>query len=464
MLAAVPIAWTARAGRAGLVAVGSVAIFAVAATTVRSPQLGCSLAIVGLVVAAYVGRPTAGLAALWVVWLLAPGVRRVLGLEFGYEAQDPLSVAPFVATAAIAVIAGLRTPLPRKVVVLLLAVLGGFVLGLPSGAASNPSAAAFALLAYGSAVGAFILGWREGREAVRSWTLSRALVIAVPPLAAYGLYQYFVSLPEWDRFWLSVVNFTSVGAPEEGKIRVFSTLNSPGLLANVLALALLLQLSRRRPSALSFAGVALAGLALALTYVRTAWIAFAVATAVLAFASRGRALPQILATTAALALAIVVLTLTGGTLEALSERVGTLGQLGTDVSAQQRQATPSELLPELAVRPFGFGLGSAGEASLRLASSTRLGAPDNGYLSMAYQLGLPGALLVVGGFLTAMWWGLRGAFRRRDPERVVISGLFAFFVISLIAGDQFYGFVGVILWFLAGACVSRSLAPPPAQP
>jgi hypothetical protein len=38
---------------------------------------------------------------MWIVWLVVPGIRRVLGLD-GYVEADPLSVAPFVLTLLVA--------------------------------------------------------------------------------------------------------------------------------------------------------------------------------------------------------------------------------------------------------------------------------------------------------------------------------------------------------------------------
>jgi hypothetical protein len=244
---------------------------------VRSPQLGASAALVGLVVTAYVGHRPTGLMALW---LLAPGLRRVLGLETGYVGADPLAVAPFAATGLVAVLALLQLPLSRQAKVILTAAGVGLLLGVPAGIA-NPAAAAFAGFTYASALGALVIGWSEGGRPLRHWSLSRALAVGAPVLAVYALVQYFVALPAWDAFWLEQVDFGSVGAPEEGKVRVFSTLNAPGVLAAVLALGLLLGLVRRRVDPVSLALMALMALmalvtvALALTYVRSAWLALA---------------------------------------------------------------------------------------------------------------------------------------------------------------------------------------------
>src|SRR4051812_40899109 len=70
--------------------------------TVVSPQLGCAVALVAMVAVLYATSPSVGLLALWAVWLLTPGLRRVFGLLGPYQQNDPLSLAPFVATGAVA--------------------------------------------------------------------------------------------------------------------------------------------------------------------------------------------------------------------------------------------------------------------------------------------------------------------------------------------------------------------------
>jgi putative inorganic carbon (HCO3(-)) transporter len=440
-----------------LTALGLVLVCCVAAATVSSPQLGCTVALVLMAVTAYVAHPRAGVAALVLVWITVPFIRRVLGLELGYLAEDPLSVAPFVATGALAVLAAGRMRLPRPLIAVLAAVAAGMLFGLPA-AADRPSAAVYSLLAYLGACSAVLLGWREGREPLDRWTLVRMLIIAAPILGAYSLYQYFVELPSWDRNWLSNVRFTSIEAPEEGKIRSFASLNSPGLLGFVLALSILLYTGRQQLERWQTVAIAIAAGGLAVTYVRSAWLALVVGAVVLLFASGLRAAPRIGRLALLLGLAVLVLSASASTYTAFLDRIGTFGSLSQDQSARARSATPLEALPDLARRPLGYGLGSAGE-STRLSAGAGLQAPDNGYLAMAWQLGFVGGLLVVGALLAALATGVRAAFARRDPERALIAALCAFLLVALAAGDQFYGFAGVVLWYLTGAVLSRSRAP-----
>jgi putative inorganic carbon (HCO3(-)) transporter len=274
-----------------------------------------------------------------------------------------------------------------------------------------------------------------------------------PLLALYGLYQYFVTLPPWDAAWLESVDFSSVGSPEEGRVRIFATLNSPGLLGVVLAVAVLMTMGRRGVGPLAVATMALAGAALALTYVRSAWLGLVVGLVGLAIASRGRALPRLVPLALALALGWGVLSAGGGTSAAVLERAETLSSLGGDTSARARQATPTELLPELAGLPFGHGLGTAGEAT-RLSDGEGLRASDNGYLALAYQLGIPGALLVMAAILLPVVLTVRGALSRRSPRLPALVGVLAAFLALLATGDQFYGLAGLLLWYVLGTALA----------
>jgi hypothetical protein len=427
------------------------ALALVGALTLQSLQLAASVALVGLVLTAYVGHPPAGLAVLWSLWLFAPLVRRVFGQYDGYVDADPLAVAPFAATLLVAAATVVRHGLPVRLRWLVGLTALGLTFGLPRGV-SDPNATVFALFAYSSALTAVILGHHEGTKPLERLSLARALVFGAPVLAVYALYQYYVELPVWDATWLDTVEFTSVGAPEEGKFRSFSTVNAPALLAILMALAILFGIARKRLTVGATAVLGLFVAILALTYVRSAWIALVVGALIFGLLAGVRALPRIGVLAAVLVAGIAALSLAGGTSAAFTERLTTLGALEEDTSANERVATPTTLLPVLVREPFGFGLGAAGEASRLRTTGAILRATDNGLLSMILQLGLVGGLLVVGSLLWGMGAGLRGL--RRGPllraRTAALGGVFAFFFVLMLTGDQFYGMPGVLLWYLVG--------------
>jgi len=422
-----------------------------------SLQLAGAVAVVVLVAGLYARAPAAGMVALWTTWLVLPGIRRLFGYADGYVSADPLAVAPFVATACVAVLELTQTRLSERARRIMLLAAGGFAVGLPVGLAASPTGAVYALFAYTAAVGAFVLGYRE-RGPLRDTSLYRALLVAVPLLGAYSVVQYF-SIPVWDAAWLEDVGFVTAGAPEEGRARVFATLNSPGTFAPVLAIAIVAFLATRRIAAPQLAALALGGTALALTYVRGAWIALAAAMIALAIASRGRASARVGVVVVIIAVAIPALAAGGGTAGAIVGRFDTLGRLDQDTSAQARIDTPSRLVPQLAREPLGAGLGRAGEAT-RLDGTGGLRAPDNAYLSLLLQLGPFGALLVLAALFTAARAAFASAARRASWTGAALVALVVYFAVHMFATDLLYGITGVVLWFLLGFAVRRSEEPP----
>ena len=102
---------------------------------------------------------------MFALWFVAPGLRRVFGLLTGFVGNDPLSLAPFLATGAIAVLAFAQTHVPSRIRRILLTAAAGFAIGLPVGLVANPSSAAFAVIAYIAGVAGAVLGLRRARAA-----------------------------------------------------------------------------------------------------------------------------------------------------------------------------------------------------------------------------------------------------------------------------------------------------------
>ncbi len=451
--------------QATLLLAGSLASAAVlAAVTVASMQLACALVLTGAVLVLFRSSHTAGLIALWLLWLVAPSIRRVFGLIDGYLSADPLALAPFVATAGVATLAFARVDLSRRVRAVLGAALLGLALGVPA-AVSEPRSGLFALAAYGSAVLCVVVGYGEGSASGSGFTLRRALFVAAPLVAVYGILQYFLPLTEWDERWLTTVDLGSIGAPEEGRIRIFSTLNSPGTLAAVLALAALFVVASRRLSLVRAAMLVLLMTALSLTYVRSALVGLVGGLLGLALATRGRAGARIAVLLVATVIPVLLLSAVSPTGQAIVDRVTTFGSLQDDASADARLATPLEVLPDAARRPLGHGLGSAGEAT-KLRDSGGLSVTDNGYLALMWQLGPMGFLLVVGAAVAAFSALARArlvAAEDIELKGIIMAGLVMLLVLAL-GGDVFYGVSGAFFWYLVGKALWLADQAPAASP
>jgi putative inorganic carbon (HCO3(-)) transporter len=425
--------------------------------TMRSLQLGCTFALLVLAVGAYVRSRTAGLAVMWAVWLLTPLVRRLFGLEGGYISADPLAVAPFLVTGVLVAVELRRTGLPQPLRRPLLLAGVGLLIGIPA-ALGTPAALGFALFSYGTAVSALVLGYRESAADVASGgSLARSLLLALPFMAIYGIYQYF-AIPEWDRVWVETTNFVTAGAPEEGHVRVWSTLNSPGTFGMTLGIGLVYALGSQRFGPVRLAAVAVMIVALALTYLRSAWVALAVAALALLVASRGRYGPRI-AVALAIAFVGVPALAGGGTGEAITGRFTSLGDLGGDTSAQERQATTLSLVPQTLSKPLGSGFGSAGEASRLSHPGSDFRYTDNAYLSLLYQVGPFGFLLLAAAAAPGVRRAWRLARRRTSgPVSLALFGVIVFSLVGMFTGDLLFGITGIAFWYVLGMAIGRDEA------
>lgn len=425
------------------------------ALAVKSVQAATAIALLALLLAVHGQSRRAGLIGLWSLWMLAPALRRVLALVEGTPSADPLALLPFVATGLLALIEMRQSMLSRQARITLELGAAGFLIGAPMGLVADPKACAFALVAYLAGLAAFVLGWGDGREG--SLNLVKTLGILLPPLAVYGICQYFFPLTSWDTNWLETVNLQSIGSPQEGHIRVFSTLNSPGTFALVLAVGILLFLGIRRSTGLSVPIMAALVAALALTFVRSAWLALALGAIIFVAASRSRSAGRIVAVIAVLLLGLVLVGGSNPTTRAFTERITSLGDLGEDESAQQRLNSTSQLLPTAVSKPLGAGVGQAGLAvKLGEGESDASGIQtiDNGYLALIYQVGLIGGILVllaIARSVVAATRALRSERRTisRAAAASVLAGLVAL-LLGLAATDILYGVTGAFFWYLAG--------------
>lgn len=429
------------------------------ALAVISIQTAMALALLVLLLGLHSYSRRAGLIGLWTLWLLVPALRRLLALAEIGPSADPLALAPFVATGMLALLELQRARMsPAARMTLAIGALG-FLIGAPMGLFEDPLAFAFGLTAYMAGLLGFVLGWSDRREGSRL-TLVQVLGFVLPLIAVYGVLQYFLPLFAWDSNWLSSVDLVSIGAPEEGRIRIFSTLNSPGTLAPVLVLGILLGLGALRNVRIAVPTLTLLTVALALTFVRSAWLALVVGLLVYTVAARSRSVGKVVAVVAVCLVALLVVGGSNPTTQAFTQRITSLGDPGEDISAQARLRFTGELLPTAIGQPIGAGVGQAG-LSVRLEDgqgNEGVETTDNGYLALIYQLGAVGFLLVTIAMFRGVLAAVRGVRASRPSERLVGASILAALVALLVvqaAGDMLYGVTGVAFWYLAGAAFAN---------
>jgi O-antigen ligase len=299
-------------------------------------------------------------------------------------------------------------------------------------------------------VAAGVLGYAEGIWS-RESTLRRVLLVGMPLIAAYAIAQRYLPMTPWDQHWLDTTDFSSIRTGRDNSVRVFGSLNSPGTLAALLSLALLACLTIVRHRTLAIGGAALLTVALSLTYVRAAWYALVLAGIAHVIASRGQSARVVLGAAAVTVAAALALSPVSGAARDVVNRFESITNLGADRSVTDRSTSFSQLAPTAAGRPQGHGLGTAGE-STKLSGDTDLRFPDNGYLSLMYQVGPLGFVLVLAAMaivLVAAWNGARARAPGQEL-RLLLFAMLIFIVFLLPSGDAFYGASGVVLWFIAG--------------
>ena len=436
----------------------ALAALVVGALTVKMPQVALAGTLLVLLFAVRNESRSGGLTLLWMYWLLLPLVRRVLDEITNTGGPDPLSLLPFVGTALFAVMELRENRLSRRARTIMLAATAAFAIGVPMGLTADPTAVLFAVLAYMAGLSAFVVGYGDQVRPSSGSTLERALMVALVPLALYGIAQFFWPLTSWDEHWISVADIASVESPQEGKIRSFSTLNSPFTFAITLAVGLLFALAWRRRLSVTLLYALPLVVALALTFVRSAWLALVVGLIVYAAAGRGKAAGRTVAIILVCLAGLMVVGSSNPTTKAFTDRITSLGDPDEDRSANERLETTNRLLPQSISQPLGAGVGQAGlAAGLSESGEGKAVEVDNGYLAILYQSG-PLAfvflLLALGSCVGAAIKMLGRAPPEDRQYRAVVLAILVALLLAEASADVLFGLPGVIFWYLGGVSVA----------
>jgi putative inorganic carbon (hco3(-)) transporter len=439
---------------------------AAGAAAVQMPQLAVAAVLLLLLFEIRSESRSAGLMMLWAYWLLMPALRRVLDLMVDSPSADPLSVLPFVATALLALMELRENRLSSRGRTILALVAAAILIGVPAGLTVDPAATTFAAVAYVAGLSAFVIGWGDESRPQTGSTLERALTVGLLPLALYGIAQYFFPLTSWDANWVDSAALGSIEAPQEDHIRVFSTLNSPFTFAIVLSVGILFGIAMRRRFALGLLTLLPLVVALALTFVRSAWLALVVGLIVYAGAGKGRAAGRTVAVVIVCLVAVVALGSSNPTTKAFTDRITSLGDPNSDVSAQERLETTNRLLPQSIRQPLGAGLGQAGlAANLNESEEAGVVDVDNGFLALLYQSGPFAFLLLLWGIFACVAAAIHVLGRappEQRPYRAMIVSLLVLLLVAEASADVLFGLPGVIFWYLAGMSVAAATAKPDA--
>lgn len=404
--------------------------------------------IVGLV--CYRTGPARYLTFVWWLWLLTPGIRRIVDGQAGWNPQNPVLLAPLVVSLLAAGTSVRRFTSWRRravfpFVLLLAAVLYGFAVGAAqSGLAASTYAAASWLAPIFLGLYAALLWPRypELRRTIQHVFLWGTLVVSL-----YGIAQ-FVSPPEWDRLWMIQSEMNSIGQPLPLQVRVFSLLNSPAPFACALTAGLVLLFATKTKWRIP---VAAAGyVALMLSLVRASWLAWGIAVVVYGLYLGVRAGRRFLLLVALLAAAVVPLVTIAEVRDVVLPRALTFSDMSQDVSLGERLSFFQTTVAAVMDNPVGEGLGSTGSSVALRDEGGGERDFDNGLLDLFYSLGWPGGALFLAGLATLCLRALRPGEPRGDLFAKGARGIALSSAALALSFNVFSGVAGAVLWTFFG--------------
>ena len=180
-----------------------------------------------------------------------------------------------------------------------------------------------------------VLARREQLAAMRA-IVGSCLIWGGTAMSLYGVVQ-FVNPPTWDAAWMlnvAELGLDSIGTPDPFRVRVFSTMNSPGSFGIMLTAGIVLGLSRRMPVAAPT--VALMIIGLALCQYRSIWAATVLAV-LMGLSSGGKSLrPTNVLTVLVIFLALASTAVMPRIREVVVSRASSLTALKHDKSLESR--------------------------------------------------------------------------------------------------------------------------------
>ncbi len=390
--------------------------------------------------------------SLW-LWFLTPLVRRLVDWHFGYADPNFVLLSPLL-VSGIGGLALLRPNrqhsmprIPASFVLCGTAILYAVVID----ALQHPSAETI----YGFADWLcpllfglhFYLNWRD-YERFRA-AVTKTFLWAVPVLGIYGIYQ-FVAPPAWDGYWLGRVYYTqgiatSFGTAEPFLVRVWSTMNGPGVFANTMMVGLLLLLVVRSPLKVP---AAIAGyLTLLLSAVRTAWLSWFLGLLIILKSANPRTIARIFLSIALLVVCVVPLASSERVAVTISRRADTFADLSQDESFRDRVDMYRTLAADVVETPFGYGFENRADV--------KGFAVDSGILTVLFALGWLGSLLFAAGTL-ALCFKLANPVDRNDQFSIASKGIVIAILAQVIGGNVFVNVTGAMFWMFAGFFLAAS--------
>lgn len=429
-IAATLVMFTGLGGRAANLAYVSLAVVAGAILLNQSPVTYSSF-------------------SLW-LWFVTPFVRRMFDFRHGWNPTNPVLLAPpLVAALSFLTLWRHARELRGRLFAPYLLIMGALAYGYSVGAiVAGFVPATYALLTWLAPIMFGIhlaLSWRQ--YVALSASIRRTFAVALPVLAAYGVYQ-FVRIPKWDAAWMISADLRSIGSPLPFLVRVFGTLNTPGPFAAFLLVGILLMLAGKGIG--RFPGIALALVALLLTRTRSSWVAFVIGIIIIQLSQPVIRFPRrmiALIVVAALAFPLTTLPKFRST---IVTRMSTLKDIESDNSFVKRVEFSQAAAAGIVETALGNGLGTTGGAIKLETRSVGIRSLDNGFLELFYVFGWPGGTMFLLGIGALFMQSIRFAEARRDPFAGALRATAMAIIAIMPIGDIFSGSTGTLLWSVLG--------------
>ncbi|MEQ9620369.1 O-antigen ligase domain-containing protein [Coleofasciculus chthonoplastes] len=374
----------------------------------------------------------------WWMWFLTPLVRRLADYRSGFSNPSPILLAPFLVTLITLITLWQNLPKTARQGSLpfVLSIAGIFYSFLVGFILKSPVEACLALLEWLAPVLLgyhLFLNWRNYPDYRQN--IQRVFVWGVLVMGVYGIIQY-VTMPEWDRFWLINTGFTTSGSPEPFGFRVWSTLNSTEPFAAMMAASLLLLLSNNQQKVLGVLASVAGYSALLLTFARSSWLGWLAGLLTLISSLKPKHRIRLIITLLAILILVIPLSTLEPFSDKVSERLETFSSLEDDNSFQNRQAYFKMVFGDALTSVVGVGIGGV--------------ATDNSILVMLFQLGWIGTIFYMGGMSLLVFSLCQSSEVGFDTFAVAARAAVISALVRLPINVPMLGVSGTVLWGFLG--------------
>ena len=387
----------------------------------------------------------------WWLWLLAPFVARVIDYRSGFDPLRLVLLSQYLVT--LLTLHTFLKHLPKAsrqdglpFVLAFVGVVYGFLVGLIN---TSPITAFRGLLDWLPPIpfGFYLfINWRDYPEYRQN--IQRVFLWGVLVTGAYGVVQYLV-VPEWDRFWLISTKLTSFGDPEPFKLRIWSTMPSPGPFAVMMMTGLLLLFTSKEALRLPAAGAGY--LAFLLTMVRTLWGAWFLGLLILMASLKAHLQMRLIVTILIMAVCVVPLVTIEPFATTITTRLQTFSNLQEDDSAKVRKEIYEKGLNSALTNGLGNGIGNTFIAKEGKLEPVVI---DSGILDMFFTLGWFGAVFYLGGLLLLLYNLFQYSEFRFDPFMAAARAISIACFMTLPGGSTMLAFGGIVLWGFLGIAIA----------